>query len=188
MVVFLAIGGAFFIGLSSTIVRIGLRHSNVLSAALMSMLSCLVVSVIISFFIIPPALFAGPAVLYFIASGVLGPFIARLLFFVGIDRVGASIASPLNEIKPLYATIGALVLLGERLTLSIAFGTLLIIAGAAAISLDESGGHIEKKWSKKDLIFPLLAGPCFGAAQVLRKMGLNITPEPLLGLTVQNAV
>lgn len=188
MVVFLAISGAFFIALSSTVVRIGLRNSNVISAGLMSMLSCLAVTAIISLFTIPLELFAARGVWCFIAAGFIGAFLARWLFFIGIDRVGASIASPLNETKPLYATIGALVLLGEQLTLSIASGTLLIIAGATTISAEESGGHIEKQWSKKDLIYPLLAGPCFGVAQVLRKMGLNIIPEPILGLTVQNAV
>jgi uncharacterized membrane protein len=42
-------------------------------------------------------------------------------------------------------------------------------------------------WSRKDLLFPLLAGAFYGLADVIRKMGLNMIPEPLLGLTVQNA-
>jgi len=151
------------------------------------MTSCLVASVIISLILIPFDRFATRAVLYFIGVGLMGPFAGRYLFFVGVNRVGASIASPLSQTKPLYAAIAAVLILGETLTLSIILGTLLMIGGAAVISSEESGGKIEKEWSKKELGFPILAAACFGVAHILRKMGLNITPEPLVGLTVQNA-
>lgn len=183
----LAIGSAFFLGFTVIITRIGLRRCDALSALLINMVSCLLLSFIISLFTIPPKLFASRAVLYFIAAGCIGPCIGRFLLFVGINRVGASIASPLSQAKPLFAALVAVGVLGEELTLPIALGTLLIIAGAATISSEESGGAIEKKWSKRDLVFPLLAGVCIGISQVLRKMGLNVMPEPILGVTVQNA-
>lgn len=53
--------------------------------------------------------------------------------------------------------------------------------------LDESGGQLEKRWSKRDLIFPILAGVSFGILHVLRKMGLNGIPVPIAGFTMQNA-
>jgi len=186
MVSLLAIGSAFFWGLSYTFTRTGLRYANPLSGVLITMTCCSAVSLIIALFAIPLNQFVTRAVLYFIAAGIIGSFIGRFLFYVGVDKVGASISTPLSEIKPLFSTIVAIVILGERVTLSIALGTVFIIIGAATISSEESGGHIEKKWSKKDLIFPILAGACWGVTHIFRKVGLNITPEPILGLAVQN--
>jgi uncharacterized membrane protein len=183
----LAMGSAFFLGFTVIITRIGLRRCDALSALLINMVASLLLSLTISLFTIPLRLFASRAVLYFIAAGCLGPCTGRFLLFVGINRVGASIASPLSQAKPLFAALVAVGVLGEELTLPIALGTLLIFAGAATISSEESGGSIEKKWSKRDLVFPLLAGACIGISQVLRKMGLNVMPEPILGVTVQNA-
>lgn len=183
----LAISASLFWGLSYIISRVGLRHSNVLSGVFMTSVSCLCYSLVISVLFIDLALFANRAVLYFIAAGVIGPFIGRVFLYMGLDRVGASIGSPLAEIKPLYAAIGAVLFLGEGLTPSIVLGTLLIIVGVITISLEESGGQIEKRWSKRDLTFPILAGICFGILHVLRKMGLNGIPVPIAGVTMQNA-
>ncbi|TET44715.1 MAG: DMT family transporter [Dehalococcoidia bacterium] len=187
MVATLAFSSAFFYGLSNVLTQVGLRGSNTLSGLLISQLSTLAASLFIFLFVIPIDQFANRAVLYFVAAGVMGPFIARFLLYVGINRVGSSIASPLYETKPLFSTIAAVVILGERLTTSIALGMFLIITGAAAISSEKSGGQIEKKWSRKDLIFPVMAGAGFGVAHVLRKMGLNVAPEPIAGVTIQNA-
>jgi DME family drug/metabolite transporter len=186
MVSLLAIGSAFFWGLSYAFTRIGLRYANPLSGVLITMTCCSVVSLIIALFAIPLNQFVTRAVLYFMVAGVIGSFVGRFLFYVGVDTVGASIATPLSEIKPLFSAIVAIVILGERVTLSIALGTVFIILGAATISSEESGGHIEKKWSKRDLIFPILAGASWGVTHIFRKVGLNITPEPIIGLAVQN--
>lgn len=183
----LAISSSFFWGLAYIISRVGLRHSNVLSGVFITSISSLCYSLIISLLCIDLAVFANRAVFYFIAAGIIGPFIGRVFLYMGLDRVGASIGSPLSEIKPLYAAIGAVLFLGERLSPSIVLGTLLIIIGVITISLEESGGAIEKRWSKKDLTFPILAGVCFGILHVLRKMGLNGIPVPVAGVTMQNA-
>ncbi len=183
----LAIGASFFWGLSYIISRVGLRHSGVLSGVFITSLSGLCYSLVMSLLCIDLAVFANRAVLFFIAAGVIGPFIGRVLLYMGLDRVGASIGTPLSEIRPLYAAIGAVLFLGEGLTPSIILGTLLIIVGVITISLEEAGGQIEKRWSKSDLIFPILAGVCGGILHVLRKMGLNGIPVPIAGVTVQNA-
>jgi drug/metabolite transporter (DMT)-like permease len=152
-----------------------------------SLLSLLGTSIVISLIIVPINQFANRAALYFIAAGVMGPLIAQFLLLVGIHRVGASIALPLHGTRPLFSAIAAVTILGESLTPSITLGILLIILGAAAISLEESGGPIEKKLSRKDLIFPVTAAALFGTAHVLRKLGLSVMPSPIIGVTLQNA-
>jgi uncharacterized membrane protein len=127
------------------------------------------------------------AVLFFVAGGILGVFLARLLLYVGIDRVGAAIASPLSEIKPLFSGLAAILILGEKFTYPIALGMFSIIIGSITISSEQSGGKIDKKWKRKDLIYPVLAGACWGLAHFSRKIGLNVIPNPIVGVTLQNA-
>jgi len=187
MVALLAIGNSFFFALSFVIVRVEMRRVNPLSALMIIQLWCLVGSSLISLVSVPLSHFANRAILYFIAAGVIGPLVGRFLLYVGINRVGVSIASPLAQMKALFAIIAAMIILRESLTPSIGLGTVLIITGAIAISWEQSGGQIERKWSRKDLLFPLMSAACFGATHVFRKVGLNISPEPIVGVTVQNA-
>jgi uncharacterized membrane protein len=187
MVYGLAIGSAFFYGLGIIFARIGLREANMISGLLITLIFLFMVSSGLALVTVPLHLFTSPALLYFMLAGILGTCFGQLLLFVGINRVGSSIAAPLYDTKPLFSALTAVLILGEGLTLTIGLGTLAMVIGSAIISLEESGGQIEKKWAKRDLIFPLSAGAAFGVAHVVRKLGLNITPEPILGTAAQNA-
>jgi uncharacterized membrane protein len=187
MVPALAIFSAFFFSLGMVLTRIGLRSSNLLSGLLINQMVLLFSSLLIAVLAIPFNVFATRAIIYFMLSGVVGTCFGQLMLFEGINRVGSSIAAPLYDMKPLFAAFGAAVILGEALSLSIALATVIIVIGSAVISLEESGGQIERTWAKKDLSFPVLAGAGFGIAHVIRKIGLNISPEPLLGAASQNA-
>jgi drug/metabolite transporter (DMT)-like permease len=186
MVALLSISAAFFWALSDVTTRIGLRYCNALSALLITLLSSLFIAFVIALLTAPLELFVEPAVSYFLLSGVIGPCVGRLLLFIGIHRVGASLSATLAGVRPLFAAVGAVAILGERITYSILVGTLLITLGVCAVTWGD-GGYPHKNWSRKDLLFPLLAGVFYGLANVIRKMGLNTVPEPTLGLTLQNA-
>lgn len=186
MVAIFALTSAFLYGLSNVITRVGLRYSTVLFGVHISLLSCVVSSLILCLFSTSLSQFFNRAVLFFLAAGIIGPFLGRVFLYEGIDRVGTSIASPFYETKPLFSFIAAVVILGERFTFPIVLGMLCMMIGTGIISLEKSGGQIEKKWSKRDLIFPLISGACYGLAHVLRKIGLNVIPEPSVGVMVQN--
>lgn len=186
MVVLFALGSSILNSFAIFFTRIGLRHYNPFSAFAISLVSLLVVSVTLALLTVPLDWFTHPAVLYFIAAGFIGPFLGRILLYTGIGRVGAAIASPLHSTKSLFATLAAVVILGESLTTSIVLGILLIVVGAASISSEEAGGTIEKKWSKTDLLFPIMSSVCLGIASLFRKFGLNDLPSPVLGVAVQN--
>jgi len=184
---FLAIGSAFFYGLSNVISRVGLRGSNTISGVLITQISSTAAALAICLFTVPlDHLASWTAIMYFAIAGALGPLIARFLLYTGIDRVGASIATPAYETKPLFSVLAAMIILGEEFTISVGVGMVLITLGAVIIGSEESGGQIEKKWSRKDLVFPFVAGACYGIAHIFRKLGLNLIPDPILGATVQN--
>ena len=187
MAALLAISAAFFQGVSAFFVRVGLRHSNNITAVLISQATGLLFCLGVAFFSTPLHHFANRAVLYFIIAGLMGPLLGRFLFYMGIERVGASVATPVHNVKPLFSAIAAVLILGERFTASIGLGMFLMVVGVIAISSDKSGGQ-RANWSKRDIIFPIMAGACFGIAHVLRKMGLNIVPDCIVGVTVQNII
>lgn len=116
---------------------------------------------------------AGPvsaaALGYFVLAGLVGTVAGRLFRFFAIERVGASVSTALINLNPLIATILAIVLLGERVTLPIVVGTLVIVAGTTLLSL--SGREIG--FRPRLLWLPILSATCFGMVSILRKLGLS---------------
>ena len=182
----LALLSAFLYGVSMVMARIGLRNMDTFSGALISMGFSFVGSLVLVFFFVPFSHFAGWVLIYFIIGGLLGPCLGRVLLFTGINRVGSSTASTLYAIKPLFSSLAAVLILGERLTPGIAAATVIMVGGLATIGSKNSGSRVERSWSKKDLIFPIAAGAAYGLAHVFRKIGLNINHDPLMGVAVQN--
>lgn len=184
----LAIIAAFLYGVSMITARIGLQDMDTFSGALISMGFSFLGSLLLIIFWVPIADFADWALVYFILAGLSGPCIGRFLLFIGINRVGSSIASTLYSIKPLFSALAAVLILGENLTTVIGMATVIMVAGLALVSSKPSAKQDESPWAKKDLIFPILAGAAYGLAHVFRKIGLNINHEPLMGVAVQNVV
>src|SRR5881409_1588712 len=71
---------------------------------------------------------------FFALAGLVGTVGGRLLRFVSIEQVGASIATALTNLHPLIASGLAILLLGERVTPPIVAGTVVIVAGAMLLS------------------------------------------------------
>jgi len=183
----LALVSAFFYGVSIILARVGLRSADSMSGAVVSMCFSLAVSLILLFHSLPLSHFALSGLFFFVLAGISGPCVGRILLFVGIQRVGSSIASPLQSTKPLFSAAAAMIILGEGMSTPLALATLIMVLGLAVISFEESGGQIGLQWSKKDLIFPVMAGAGYGLSHVFRKIGLDVMAEPLFGVTVQNA-
>jgi drug/metabolite transporter (DMT)-like permease len=110
----------------------------------------------------------------FIASGVVGTAFGRLLSFDGIDRVGASVNSAAISTRPLFATLLALGVLGEVISVGTAVGIVVLVAGMVVLARSK-GGDL-RGWQPRDLAFPILAAVLFAASDVLRRFGLTETP------------
>src|SRR6266567_4288266 len=109
------------------------------------------------------------AVPYFVFSGVVGTAGGRLFRVVAIHKVGASVAAAVNNLAPLISSGLAILLLGERVTLPIVTGTMVIVIGTILLSLSGKYGGFRAR----DLGYPLLAASCFGTVAVVRKLGLG---------------
>jgi uncharacterized membrane protein len=119
--------------------------------------------------LVPFADYNWQAVPYFVFSGVVGTAGGRLFRVLAIHKVGASVASAVLNLAPLISSGLAILLLGERVTLPIVAGTLVIVVGTILLSLSSkySGFRV------RDLGYPLLAASCFGVVAVVRKLGLG---------------
>ena len=105
----------------------------------------------------------------FAAAGVIGTVAGRLLRFVAIEKVGASIAAALTNLNSMFAAILAILMLGERVTLPILVGTAVIVLGTSLLSL----GRQRLGFRRSQLVFPVLSALCFGVVAILRKLGLS---------------
>src|SRR5438093_11059224 len=104
-------------------------------------------------------------VAYFALAGLIGTVGGRLLRFISIETVGASISAAPTNLRPLVSSGLAILLLGERVTLPVSLGTLVIVAGTTLLSV--GGRHAVVR--PIHLVLPLTSATCFGVVAVLRK-------------------
>jgi len=123
--------------------------------------------------------------LLFVFAGLLAPGIARLFYFKGMETAGISANASIFATYPLYTSITAILLLGETLTAENWTGLACIIAGVIFVGRSINNGDARpKSTSKKGLIVPVLGSLALAFSQIVRKEGLNIYNEPLLGVAV----
>jgi uncharacterized membrane protein len=119
------------------------------------------------------------SLLLFAAAGLIGTVGGRLTRFLAIDKVGAAVTAAVSSITPLVATFLAILLLGERVTLPILVGTVVIALGTVLLST--SGERLGfRPWQ---IVWPLTSATCFGIVQIIRKMGLE-DMGPVLGASI----
>jgi drug/metabolite transporter (DMT)-like permease len=125
------------------------------------------------------------SVVLFAMAGLIGTVGGRLLRFLSIERVGASVSSAVLNLQPLIATMLAILLLGERVTVPILLGTIVIVAGTVVLS--SSGSEIGfRPWQ---IVLPLASATCFGIVAILRKVGLTqMGPVPGTAINLTTAL
>ena len=123
--------------------------------------------------------------LLFVFAGLLAPGIARLFYFKGMKAVGISANASIFATYPLYTSIIAILLLGEALTAENWTGLACIIVGVIFVGRSLNNAETRpKNTTKKGLIVPILGSLAIAFSQIVRKEGLNIYSEPLLGVAV----
>jgi uncharacterized membrane protein len=105
----------------------------------------------------------------FMLAGLIGTTAGRLLRFISIETVGASITAASANLGPLVSSGLAILLLGERVTVPIVAGTIVIVVGATLLS---TGGRLLGVRGPQ-LLLPVASATCFGVVAVLRKVGLS---------------
>ncbi|MFC6719733.1 EamA family transporter [Natrialbaceae archaeon GCM10025810] len=120
----------------------------------------------------------------FVFAGVVGTALGRITIFVGVDRVGASLNSAILSTRPLFATLIALVFLGEPLGPVTALGIVILVAGLSLLTISR-GGDLEG-WEPRDLLWPIAAAATFAVANVARRYGMLGSPISALEAVALN--
>jgi uncharacterized membrane protein len=181
----LALLSAMSFGLSQILVRKNLDKSN-------SLYISLTVTIMGNVILWPLALIftnltaVNPeGTMLFLIAGLLAPGIARLFYFKGMETAGISANASIFATYPLYTSIIAILLLGETLTAENWIGLACIIAGVIFVGRSiKNGDSSPKSAPKKGLIVPVLGSLAIAFSQIVRKEGLNIYNQPLLGVAV----
>ncbi len=165
----IALTSAVCSAIATALIQRGLRRSNFYAGFWINVTVGVVGLWSAVLLLVPPEEYNWRAVPYFVFSGVIGTAAGRLFRVVAIEKVGASVAASINNLSPLISTGLAIVLLGERVTVPIFAGTLVIVLGTVLLSL--SGKHVGFRF--RHLGYPLLSASCFGAVAIIRKLGLG---------------
>lgn len=177
----LALASALCSAVSTMLIQRGLRHANFYAGFWINIVVGMIGLWSVVLLMVPRDAYHWSAVPYFVLSGVVGTAAGRLFRVVAIEKVGAPVAASINNLSPFIATGLAILLLGERVTLPILLGTLVIVLGT--ILLSQSGRHIG--FRVRHLLYPLLSASCFGVVAILRKLGLGHA-GPLFDSAINN--
>ena len=181
----LALLSALILAIATILIRQGLRDHGPYTGYWIN----LVVGTVGVWLVV--ALAGGPGPLsaagvgYFALAGLIGTVAGRLLRFFAIDAVGASITAALGNLSPLVSAGLAILLLGERVTLPLVAGTLVIVAGTTLLSV--GGRRAGVRLAR--LLLPLMSAVCLGVVAVIRKTALaDIGPVEGFAVNVTTAL
>ena len=107
--------------------------------------------------------------LIFIAVGLFVPGVTRVLSFRGIRTMGSSITSTIVNTTPMFSTVLAILILGERPAPLVLLGVLLTVAGLATVSWGGDRGS----YKKNELIYPFLCALLFSMKDIAVRWGLG---------------
>jgi len=179
--IYFSFQAALCFSIAHILIRRGLVESNAMTGSFIS----LFMSAVVLWGLVP---FAGslsvlwtPAVLIFVASGILAPGIGRTLSYVGIEKIGVARSVPVANSSPIFASVFAVVFLAEAWVLQNIAGTVLVISGVVSLSMAKPA---QGEWRKLDIVYPLIGAMAFGASAILRKAGLGFINDPLLAAAV----
>jgi transporter family protein len=180
----LAFIAAFFISIARMLYQnaLGRVNPNVMTA-LVNGVSILFA---MSFYYMSPGVERWPVqgLLWFVAVGIVGSLFGRYMSFVAQRLVGVSRTSIMMQSILVWSTTLAVIFLGERLTIGIFAGSLLIMAGG--VLLVWQGGEMREKIPLTYYLAPLLTALTFALTFLFRRYGLVWISSAPFGMGVAN--
>jgi DME family drug/metabolite transporter len=176
-------------------IKIGTQDTSVMAGLLVSLGTGSIISVA-AYLLWAQEPLQINAIIPFVVAGMFGAAFGRILTIVAVDRLGPSVSAPLQgSVYPLSAVLIGLVFLGETMTGIRLAGIGLLLAGIWLLSRRNttarappseglSSRRPKANLLRPGLMFPLLAGLCYAAADFFRKQGIAIVPDPIMGTAI----
>jgi drug/metabolite transporter (DMT)-like permease len=197
-----ALASALCFGASNVTIMLGLRRGaddngaflSLLLTAGLSALGWLGLGLTRGFAPVTPR-----GLLWLAAAGVFTAFIGRVFVYASIQHLGAIRASAVKRLSPFFSVLLGLAVLGETLSADMAWGCALIVASFAVLvqaqwradaSTADAAGSAGPARAAARLGYLYGTVSAFGYAlgYLMRKSGLEETPDPLLGAMVGTLV
>ena len=117
----------------------------------------------------------------FALAGLIHPYLSMYASLEALKRAGTTVASTLAATAPFFSTLGAVLFLGEDLTIAVALATIGIVAGVMVLTFD---GFRMARVIRIALIFASIAAVIRGSTHVIGKWGLELLPNPFMATFV----
>ncbi len=178
----LALGAAFCFALALILTQYGLRSVPSWRSPLYTIGGSMVAAWLAALVFVDWSGFKWRAAVIFAAVGCIFPVVVSILSVRSNERLGPAVAGAAGNVTPLFAVLGAVVFLGERLGFLQFVGLVLIVGGVALMAL--RGGAGGRKWPVWVLALPLAAALVRGSIQPAIKAGLALWHEPLAAAAI----
>jgi len=182
----LALVSAFFFGLAKQIQNLGLGYTNPRDGTLIAIASTTLLFWLLSPLYLQADYWFNPVVLSFVFIGILRPILSDNAENFGIKYLGPSLSSAITATSPVFASILAVIILGEILTPALGIGITFIILGIVVSSV--RGRNISKTWPIWAITLPIAAAVSRAATHTIAKIGLEALPSPGFLLLVNYSV
>lgn len=182
-----AVLAAFLYALGSTLTRKNIEKSNFFSISFILSITGGITIIPIALLLTPLNSICVQALPFFMLAGLVHQGLGRLIYFKGMEKIGASLNASIFASYPVFSTLFALVILNESITYKVLVGPLLVAAGAIIIEASIHGDGIKVN-ARKGLIYPSINALLIGLAYVIKKLGLNLWNAPLMGTAVSYMV
>ncbi len=184
----LALLASAFLGTAVVIANVGLRYLDPARGALVSIPSTTALFWLLALFLFRGEGWNTAAFAIFAVVGLIFPALVTFLNFASNRLTGPTVAGTVSSTTPLFAVLGAILFLGEPLTLAAAAGTAAIVLGVVALTARGAGPP--RTWAAWVILLPLAGAAIRGGAQAAVKGGFVLWPDPfaaaLVGYTVSS--
>jgi len=185
----LAIASALCFGIALVTGRVGLRSLDVRAGAAISVPSAAGLFLLAAPFAIDLDEARLLAIVVFVTVGAFFPGVVTLLTFRSNELLGPTTTSAVSATAPLFAIVGAGLLLGEQIPAQAAVSAAGVVAGVALLSWR---GTAQQRFVGWTLVLPIAGAVLRAMAQVGAKAGLLIWANPfaagLIGYVVSAAL
>lgn len=177
----------------NVLVRVGTQHVPAPTAALLTVLSGMMLVVGLGLFLNLDEIKAlSPAAMgWIVVMGIMGYPVARLLHVTAISMVGAARAVPMAGIQPIIAFTLGVLLLGERPNLLVTLGTPIIVAGLLLVVMPRpnsiAGGPVMNV-RRLGYVLALAAAATFAGRDVISRHVVSDIAAPLVSAGLALAV
>lgn len=150
-------------------------HVDPQTSSMISIGTCVVIFWLLSPFLLRAEYFVNPGMWFFLINGLIHPLFSLYLAYEAAKRMGPTVSATISATAPLFATAGAVLMLGEHITLMLLMGTVGTVVGIMVLSWKEQG---KRNWALWALILPIGAAVIRAVNHNLGKFGLEMLPSP----------